>query len=46
MTMVRLRRLIWTEGRFRWWFVILVVLGTAALLFADWYWRTHDTSWF
>lgn len=43
------KRLFWSEGRFSWWFVGAFVLGTAFLLWFDWYWRTHETnfsSWF
>ena len=39
-----LRNAIWTRTRFSWTFVVLAVTGTAALLWFDWYWRTHDTS--
>jgi hypothetical protein len=37
-------RLFWVEGRFSWWFVAAVSLGTLALLAFDYYWRTHDTE--
>ena len=44
-----MKRLVWTDGRFSWWLVAACGLLTAGLLWFDWYWRTHDTSfaeWF
>ena len=46
---MRLVKLLWKDGRFAWPPVVLAVLGTAALLVFDWYWRTHETGlsrWF
>ena len=38
------KRLVWVDGRFSWWFVAAVVAATLFLLWFDHYWRTHDTS--
>ncbi len=45
MILMQFSRHFFVDGRLRWWIVWLVVLGTFALLYVDWYWRTHDTSW-
>ncbi len=38
------KRLVWIDGRFSWWFVATCVASTLLLLGFDYYWRTHDTS--
>ena len=46
---MNVKRLFWMDGRFSWWFVTACVAATLFLLWFDYYWRTHDTSfsrWF
>jgi hypothetical protein len=38
-----MKKLVWVRGRFSWLLVAFVAFCTCALLFVDWYWRTHET---